>query len=110
MQKEFIFLLFLVIIGYIFAKKYNKDSNTTAKPGEVSLWNKYTNVNSAKHDFLKQFTVIFLSSYLFNSKSEPLLNINDMHNSIIGRALNISICFSIYNFIVQPMVNYLPDF
>lgn len=110
MQKEFIFLLFLVIIGYIFAKKYNKDSSITAKPGEVSLWNKYTNINSAKHDFFKQFTVICLSSYIFNSKSEPLLNINDMHNSIIGRALNISICFSIYHFIVQPIVNYLPDF
>ena len=97
-------------ICFDLAKKYNKDSNTTAKPGEVSLWNKYTNINSAKHDFFKQFTVICLSSYLFNTKSEPLININDMHNSIIGRALNISICFTIFHFIVQPMVNYLPDF
>ena len=27
MQKEFLFILFLVIIGYIYAKKYNKDNN-----------------------------------------------------------------------------------
>jgi hypothetical protein len=111
MQKEFIILLFVFIIGYIYAKTYNKKNiNKLAESGEISLLNKYKNVNSVKHDFFKQLTVICLSSLLFNVKSEPFININDMYNSILGRALIVSFCFSIFHFFVQPLVNFLPDF
>jgi hypothetical protein len=111
MQIQFIILLCIFIIGFIYASKSNnKNQIKEAKPGEISLINKYENINSAKHDFFKQLSVICISSYLFNTKNEPLININDMYNSIIGRGLIIAICFSIFHFIIQPIINYLPNF
>ncbi len=108
MENQIVLLVILVAFGLFLKDKYGVPANEVAEPGEVSSNGMYLNSTPVKHDFFKLFMATSFLLWLYNDAGLPMMDFNNVNNSIIGRGLVTGLVFGLYNLYGEPLVNHLP--
>lgn len=108
MENQIVLLVIMLAFGLFLRERYDVPSNSLAYPGQISKDGLYVNSSPVKHDFFKLFLATALPLWLYNDSSLPLMDFNNVNNSIIGRGLVTGAVFALYHLYGEPLVNYLP--
>ena len=108
MDKKFLILLVLLIVGLLLTYNKKVDASVVAQPGQLSDNGKYANMTPMKHDFFKLTLTTFVIALLFSDKNAPLFDMDNVYDSTLGKGLVCGLVFALYHMFGEPIVNYLP--
>lgn len=112
METKVLLLIVLTLLLIYFAHKNKVSSTKIAKPGEVSLNNKYINISSMKHDMSKIFFVNIVILLMSSPELSRVtfISFDNLSSSVIGKALIATCAFGLFHSVGQPLANFLPYF
>ena len=110
MDKKTRILFGLFVIGYLVTFFFSVPTGTIAKPGQYSKDSNYKNNNPIKEDFFKNIFVFTILFYVYDPAfiGKPLIDFENIHETIIGKAAIIGILCGLYHIYMQPILNLVP--
>lgn len=104
-------LLFVCFSLYMMYRMYRVTipKDKVAKPGQESMYGKYENISTMKHDFFKLFIFTFMPLILIDNNM-PFFTVDNFEQSIVGKSLLVGFIAAFFHTVVEPLINNLPAF